>query len=150
MQREYNTSDKNNYRPIALVTACSKIFEICLLEMLEQYLYTHDHQFWFKKQHSKDMGSFTVKSVIKYYTKQESSVYTCFLDAAKSFDRVSHWTLFSKLINRNISLVIVRIIAFWYQTQPMCIKWGKIMVYVRAGCYHLNCLLYMLMTYLKI
>ena len=66
-----------------------------------------------------------MKSVIKYYTKQKSSVYTCFLDAAKAFDRVSHWTLFSKLIKRNIPLVIVRIIAFWYQTQPMCIKWGK-------------------------
>ena len=34
-----------------------------------------------------------------------------------------HWTLFSKLIKRNFPLVIVRIIAFWYQSQPMCIKW---------------------------
>ena len=92
--------------------------------MLEEYLQTHDHQFGFKKQHSMDMCIFNVKSVT-YYTKQKSSVYTCFLDAAKAFDRVSHWTLFSKLIKRNIPLVIVRIIAFWYQTQPMCIKWGK-------------------------
>ena len=44
-----NTADKNNYRPIALVTACSKIFEICLLEIIEKYLDTHDHQFGFKK-----------------------------------------------------------------------------------------------------
>ena len=44
-----DSSDKSNYRPIALVTACSKIFEICLLEMLEEYLQTHDHQFGFKK-----------------------------------------------------------------------------------------------------
>ena len=80
--------------------------------MLEQYLHTHDDQFGFKKQHSTDMCIFTVKSVIKYYTKQKSFVYTCFLDAAKAFDRVSHWTLFGKLINRKIPLVIVRIIAF--------------------------------------
>ena len=93
--------------------------------MLEEYLQTHDHQFGFKKQQSTDMCFFTVKSVVKYYTKQKSSVYTCFLDAAEAFDRVSHWTLFSKLIKRNIPLVIVRIIAFWYQTQSMCIKWGK-------------------------
>ena len=26
-----NSSDRNNYRPIALVIACSKIFEFCLL-----------------------------------------------------------------------------------------------------------------------
>ena len=70
----------------------------------------------------------TVRSAIKYYTKQTSTVYTstCFLDAAKAFDRVSHWTLFSKLIKQNIPLVIARIIAFWYQTQPRCIKLGKI------------------------
>ena len=37
-----------------------------------------------------------------------------------------HYLQCSKMINRNIPLVIVRIIAFWYQTQPMCIKWGKI------------------------
>ena len=85
-----NTSDKSNYRPIALVTACSKIFESCLLKMLEHYLETHDHQFGFKSQHAKDMCIFTVKSVIKHYTKRNSTVFTCFLDAAKAFDRVSH------------------------------------------------------------
>ena len=69
---------------------------------------------------------FTVKCLIKYYTKQKNYVYTCFIDAAKAFHRVSHWTLFSKLIKLNIPHVIVRIITFWYQTQPMCIKWGKI------------------------
>ena len=121
-----NSSDKANYRPIALVTACSKIFESCLLIMLEKYLHTHDQQFGFKSQHATDMCIFTVKSVIKYYTKQNSTVFTCFLDAAKAFDRVSHWTLFSKMIKRNVPLVIVRIIAYWYQTQTMCVKWGKV------------------------
>ena len=28
-------SNDNNYRPIAVVTACSKMFDICRLEMLE-------------------------------------------------------------------------------------------------------------------
>ena len=81
-----NTSNKSNYRPIALVTACSKIFESCLLKMLDHYLETHDHQFGFKSQHATDMCIFTVKSVIKYYTKQNSTVFTCFLDAAKALD----------------------------------------------------------------
>ena len=42
-----DTSDKNNYRPIALVTACSKIFELCILSIIENYICTHDHQFSF-------------------------------------------------------------------------------------------------------
>ena len=44
-----NTSDNNNYRPISLVTAASKIFEICLSIILEDYFVTHDQQFGFKK-----------------------------------------------------------------------------------------------------
>ena len=40
-----DTSDKHNYRPIALVTAASKIFELCLSVILEDYLFTHDQQF---------------------------------------------------------------------------------------------------------
>ena len=90
-----NTADKNNYRPIALVTACSKIFELCLLEIIEKYLDTHDHEFGFKKQHSTDMCIFTLKSVFKYYTQECTPVYSCFLDASKAFDRVNHWKLFN-------------------------------------------------------
>ena len=94
-----DTSDKNNYRPIAIVTAASKLFEICILKVLDAYLITHDHQFGFKSKHSTDMCIFTVRSVIKYYTEQNTAVYTCLLDARKAFDRVNHWTLFAKLID---------------------------------------------------
>ena len=70
------------------------------------------------------MYIYTVKNVIKYYTRQNSPVYTCFLDASKAFDRISHWTLFKKLIACNTPL-IVRILMFWYQRQSICAKWGK-------------------------
>ena len=86
-----DTSDKNNYRPIALVTATSKIFELCLSMILENYLFTHDQQFGFKSKHSTDFCIYTVKSVSKYYTQHHSPVYTCFLDASKAFDKINHW-----------------------------------------------------------
>ena len=70
-----NTSDKSNHA-IALVTACSKIFESCLLKMLEHYLETHDHHFGFKSQHATDMCIFTVKSVIKYYKKNRIVLFS--------------------------------------------------------------------------
>ena len=120
-----DTSDKNNYRPIAIVTAASKLFEICILKVLDAYLITHDHQFGFKSKHSTDMCIFTVKSVIKYYTEQNTAVYTCLLDARKAFDRVNHWTLFAKLIDTQAPLLIVRVLLFWYQMQNVCIKWGN-------------------------
>ena len=120
-----DTSDKNNYRPIAIVTAASKLFEICILKVLDAYLITHDHQFGFKSKHSTDMCIFTVKSVIKYYTEQNTAVYTCLLDARKAFDRVNHWTLFAKLIDTQAPLLIVRLLLFLYQMQNVCIKLGN-------------------------
>ena len=89
-----DTSDKNNYRPNALVTAASKIFELCLSIILEDYLVTHDQQFGFKRKHSTDLCIFTVKSVTKYYKQENSPVFTCFLDASKAFDKINHYTLF--------------------------------------------------------
>ena len=99
-----DTSDKNKYRPIAIIIASSKLFEICVLEILVTYLITHDHQFGFKSKHSTDVFIFTVKSVIKCYTEQNTSVYTCtcLLNDRKAFDRVNHWTLFAKLLVKRL------------------------------------------------
>ena len=41
-------------------------------------------------------------------------------------DYLYAYKIFSKIIKRNVPLVIVRIIAFWYQTQTMCVKWGRV------------------------
>ena len=84
-----DSSDKNNYRPIAIVTAMSKLFELCLSKLLDTFLVTSDNQFGFKRKHGTDLCIYTVKSVIKYYNYFSSPVYTCFLDASKAFDRVN-------------------------------------------------------------
>jgi hypothetical protein len=119
-----DSSDKNNYRPIALVTALSKIFEICLIAIMNTFLCTHDNQFGFKSGHSTDLCIYAVKSNVKYYMHHESPVYTCILDASKAFHRVCHWTLFKKLIARNVPATIIRILSFWYSMQTVCVKWG--------------------------
>ena len=88
--RNGDSSDKNNYRPIAIVTAMSKLCELCLSKLLDTFLVTSDNQFGFKRKHGTDLCIYTVKSVIKYYNYFSSPVYTCFLDASKAFDRVNH------------------------------------------------------------
>ena len=84
--RQGDTSDKKYYRPIAIVTALSKIFELCIMNLIELHLLTQENQFGFKKKHSTDLCIFTVK----YYNMYNSLVYSCFLDASKAYDRVNH------------------------------------------------------------
>ena len=80
-----DTSDKNNYRPIALVIVASKFVELCLSIILEEYSVTHDQQFSFKRKQSTDLCIFTVKSVTKYYTQENSPIFTCFFRCIQSF-----------------------------------------------------------------
>ena len=48
-----------------------------------------------------------------------------FLDASKAFDKINHFKLFRKLLDRKTPIVIVRILLFWYSKQTVCVKWGR-------------------------
>ena len=120
-----DSSDKGNYRPIALTSIVSKVFEIALLYKIEFYLETTDYQFGFKAKHSTDMCIYALKEVISYYRKHSSPVFVCFMDASKAFDKINHWTLFKKLCDRGVPSLIIRLLLVWYRTQTICIRWGS-------------------------
>ena len=44
----------------------------------------------------------------KYYTQENSPVFTCFLDASKAFDKINHYTLFRKLLLDDLSDYLVK------------------------------------------
>ena len=120
-------NNKDNYRPIAIASIMSKLLEILLLERLSNFLLTSSHQFGFKTKHSTDSCIFVLKEAIDMYVGQQSSVYLCFLDASKAFDRVNHHVLFDKLIKRGVPGYLVRILIYWYSNQTMSIRWGSTM-----------------------
>ena len=119
-------TDVDNYRPIAITSIASKIFEKVLLMRVQDYIYTSDNQFSFKPKHSTDLCIFTLKSIIDYYVNASSPVYICYLDASKAFDRVNYWKLFDKLISRNVPLILIRFMMTWYCTQEFVVKWGNV------------------------
>ena len=120
------TSDVNNYQPIALATVISKALEHILLKRCEAHLASHYLQFGFKREHSTDLCLFAFKEIVNYYTSNGGPMYVCFLDASKAFDRVNHFKLIQKLIDRKLPLYIVRLIYFWYRNQMFCVRWGNL------------------------
>ena len=120
-----NITDSNNYRPIALATIVSKLFESVLLIKCEQYLTTSANQFGFKTGHSTDLCIYALNEFIEYYKSRNTTVFVTFLDASKSFDRIDHWLLFKKLISKDVPLFIIRLLAYWYSHQKMCVRWGN-------------------------
>ena len=122
-----NISDKDNYRPIAITCASSKILELVILEQFGQYFETNSNQFGFKKGHATDMCVFVMKEVINFYGSLSSPVYSCMLDSSKAFDRVNHFHLFSKLLKRNMPKLLIRLLYVWYRTQTFVVKWNNIL-----------------------
>ena len=120
-------TSKGNYRPIAIATVISNILEICIQKRLEEYLWTTDNKFAYKKGHSRDMCVFILKEMIRFYRKHRTSVYVCFLDASKAFDYVNHWKLFNVMIERKCPAFIIRLLNFWYRNQKLCIKWDSVL-----------------------
>ena len=118
-------SSSDNYRPIAIATSISKLFELVMLDRMNSFLATADNQFGFKQNHSTDMCILLMKDVLNYYHTLNSPVFICFLDIKKAFDRVNHFKLFRKLLDRGMPSYLVKLLSFWYRNQLMHIQWGN-------------------------
>ena len=120
-----NFTDMNNYRPIAITSVVSNIFEKIVLLRIQDSLSTNDNQFSFKSKHSTDLCIFTLKSVIDFFITSSSPVFLCYLDASKAFDKINYWVLFDKLKKRNIPLILVRFFMVWFCSQEFIVRWGN-------------------------
>ena len=116
-------SDKNNYRPIALSSTISKVNVIS--HRLEEYLWTTENLFGSKSGHSTDLCVYALTEFIEYLKRRTTSVYVAFLDASKAFDKIYHWVLVKKLLNRCVPIYLVKLLCYWYQHQSMYVKWGS-------------------------
>ena len=101
-------TDIDNYRPIATTSVTSKVFEKISLSRIQDCFYTNDNQFSNMVKHSAEMCIFTLRSIINYYISSTSSVYLCYIDASKAFDRINFWNLVYRLIDRNMPVILVR------------------------------------------
>ena len=87
--------------------------------------FTSPLRFGFKPGLSADMCTGLIKNVISRYCFNGSNVFGCFLDASKAFDRVNHLKLVSKLLEKDLPPVIIRMLFSWYRDQKSSVLWHK-------------------------
>ena len=120
-----DVTDKDNYRPLALTCVASKVFEFLILHRYNDLLITTANQFGFKDKLSTDLCIFSMKQIIEYYNMYNTPIFVCFLDASKAFDKINHWNLFYKLLERKFPCIIVRLLMMWYDSQSYVIQWSS-------------------------
>ena len=102
-----------------------------------------------KSGHSTSLCTGVLKRTVDYYINKGSHVFACFVDFSKAFDNVNYWKLFNKLLDDNISSSIIRVLAYWYSNQEVCVRWHStisihfqlVMEQGKEVCFLLFCLL---------
>ena len=51
------------------------------------------------------------------------------LDLSKAFDKINHYILFIKLMNRSIPTQALSVLENWFSLCLSCVKWGSVMSY---------------------
>ena len=68
------------------------------------------------------MCLFALKELLELYHSHNTTIFMCFIDASKAFDYVNHEKLFDKLYKTGVLKCLIRILAFWYAQQRICVK----------------------------
>ena len=117
------TAKTDDFRGITISPIISKVFEHCLYQCMKCHLFSSDLQFGFKKGLGCNHAIYTVQSTIDYYTSNNSTVNVCALDFAKTFDKINHYALFCKLMDRNVLQGIILLLECWYSKSITTVKW---------------------------
>ena len=88
--RHGDATQLDMYRGITISPVVSKLSEMVLQSVFQEFLVSDYLQFGFKKNSSCARALFAFNESIRYCTGNNTKVYTAFLDASKAFDKVLH------------------------------------------------------------
>ena len=105
----------------------SKVFEKCILANFGNYFWSADNQFGFKRSIGCSHAVYCLRSVCDYFLNNGSSVFVCSLDVSKAFDKISHFSLYSKLMDRRVPVNIIKILCNWYCNSITSGSWNDVL-----------------------
>ena len=115
----------SDFRGIAISNVFSKVFEYCLLSKLSAYFVTDSRQFGFKKNTGCSNAIYAARTIVENYVNCGDTANLCTIDVSKAFDRVNHYALFTKLMDRKVPKIFLQLLVNWL---PYCytrIKWDS-------------------------
>lgn len=120
----YKKGDENlldNYRPISILPAFSKIYERILFNQLIQYFNHHDilfnSQYGFRSGHSTENAALElVERILTSFSKNSQSL-ALFLDLSKAFDSLDHRILLDKLKYYGLSAEALQLITSYFENR---------------------------------
>ena len=99
--------DCNNYRPISILPALSKIFEKLLLQQLYQHFHNNNlffsSQYGFRPSRSTEHAALELSDKIHSLMDNNKTPISIFLDLSKAFDTLNHKILLQKLKHYGIT-----------------------------------------------
>ena len=121
---DLDTTNADNYRAITISPCISKVFEMCLAHGMESWLKSDELQFGFKTGRGCREAIYTLHGVVKHLNENGSTAVLCALDVSKAFDKVNHFGLYIKLMDRGIPKLFLDILSCWYSKCFAFVKWG--------------------------
>lgn len=119
----------SNYRPIAILTTLSKIFERILKNRLtkyfEEYNLFSDTQYGFRAGRSTDNAVLDLVNFLVHKLDAKNRCLTIFLDLAKAFDTVSVPRLVQKLEDHGIRGVPLDLLSDYLKNRTQSVKIGE-------------------------
>ena len=106
-----------------MIPVISKLFELVIIEICEQFLSCDELQFGFKKGVGCSEEYFALHSTIDYFKNRGSSIFVAALDISKAFDTVNHYKLYFSLINSGIPKWVLNVIINWYMKVSALVRW---------------------------
>lgn len=119
-----NMCNSDNYRGLTLSPVISKIFEHSILHKFNKNFVSGNLQFGFKAGIGCSDVLFTVRNVIKYFNKRQSTINVAALDISKAFDKISHAKLFTILLQKGVPVCVVDMLKNWYSKCTAAVRWN--------------------------